>query len=209
MSLEPQNRPQTTADKNRPRGRPFTGPDDPRNRTNREAATLAGTVPDPVPVEGEGLLAAMRHVIANDKVHDRTPEQKLARMLLKDQTKFFDRFMALEKADLAARAVAATNACEAEEVDVGAERCERLLDNLLGSIHDELAREDAELAARPDAAKIGATLQNKLNSALERQGQLERQVADLREKVVVLGGNPDYRTDSAEFRAGRPIRADQ
>ena len=86
MPTKPQKRSQTVVEKCKPRGRPFSGRDDPRNRTNGEARPIS----QPTPVEGEGLLAAMRHVLANDKAHDRTPEQKLARMLLKERTKFFD-----------------------------------------------------------------------------------------------------------------------
>ncbi len=150
MTNQPQTSPQPLTGKRRLPGRPLTGPADPRSRSNPEACSI----PEPVPVEGEGLLAAMRHVLTNDKAHDRTPEQKLARMLLNDEGKFFDRFASLEKAELAARSAAAAKADETEPEDEGEERCLRLIDDFLGEMDKEQAKKDAELAARPDAAKI-------------------------------------------------------
>jgi hypothetical protein len=184
MSNETQTRPHPTA-KKRPRGRPFTGRDDQRNRTNREAAVLAGEVPPAVPVEGEGILAALRHVLVNDRAHDRTPEQRLARLLLKDKAKFFDRLVGLEKAELLAKATARQPTDEVEE-----DLCSRQIERLLGEFYEQQAREDAELATRPDASKLGATLQNRLKCALERQQQLERQNSDLRERLLALGDPP-------------------
>jgi hypothetical protein len=192
MSSEPQNRPPPIA-KKRPRGRPFTGPDDPRNRTNLESALQAEDVPAPVPVEGEGLLAAMRHVLVNDRAHDRTPEQKLARRLLKDQAKFFDRMVSLEKVELKAKV--AWRSAGNEDDDLGEDLCLREIDRLLGEFYEQQVQEDAEFAARPDAPTIGASLQHRLKCSLERQKQLERLVEDLREKLTALGGDPDFRVN--------------
>jgi hypothetical protein len=47
--------------------------------------------------------------------------------------------------------------------------CEKLLDD----IHAEQAEEDAKLAARPDAAQIGATLQNTLQGGFGARGNVE------------------------------------
>jgi hypothetical protein len=51
---------------------------------------------------------------------------------------------------------------------------------------EKQAAEDAELAARPDAAQIGATLQNALNGALDRERMWKGQGDDLRKKVEEL-----------------------
>ena len=57
-------------------------------------------------------------------------------------------------------------------MDEGTERVLELCDNILAEIEQELAKEDAELAARPNAAEFAATLQNGLKRALEREGKI-------------------------------------
>jgi hypothetical protein len=95
----------------------------------------------------------MRHVLVNDRAHDRIPEQKLARELLRDKAKFFDRLAGLEKAESVAKAAA--RSAREEESDPGEERARAVLNRLIGECKEQQAREDAEFAARPDAAKIG------------------------------------------------------
>jgi hypothetical protein len=75
---------------------------------------------------------------------------------------------------------------EPEPVDVGSERAEALIQELLDEMDAEQADEDAELAARPDAAQIGATLQHSLKAALDREEMWKKQAGALRERVREL-----------------------
>jgi hypothetical protein len=66
-----------------------------------------------------------------------------------------------------------------EPVDVGYEKVKKLLDEAIDGFEEEQAREDALLAARPDAAQVAATLQNRLAGALEREQRLRQRVEEL------------------------------
>jgi hypothetical protein len=68
---------------------------------------------------------------------------------------------------------------EPGERDLGTERSLELIGDLLADFEAKEAKENAELAARPDAAKIGATLQRSLASALEREKRLKERVKEL------------------------------
>jgi hypothetical protein len=160
--------------------------DDPRNRQNIEAARSIAPFD---PVEGHGLLQALRHVLANDRAHDTTQIQVEARMWLKQDRKgFLAKFADLEKAEYANPPSNRNGKAVEDEVDEGSDRCIALMERLIGEYHEEEARENAALAARPDAARIGATLQNRLKTSLDRQSRLEQQVADLRRQLSALGG---------------------
>jgi hypothetical protein len=63
--------------------------------------------------------------------------------------------------------------------DMGTERAQQLIEEILKGNHEKLAQEDAEFASRPDAAQVGATLQTRLAGALEREKELRRRVEEL------------------------------
>jgi hypothetical protein len=154
--------------------------------------------------EGElDLLRAMRWVMKRKESQDRTQLQKECRARLKEDHKgFMSHWADLEKARLA-RAAKAGNAAPKEkppaepEGDEGTERLLGLIGKLQDDFHVKQAKEDAELAARPDAAQIAATLQDSLQGALEREAMWKRQVEELRERVKEL-------ESSAARASGRP-----
>jgi hypothetical protein len=71
-------------------------------------------------------------------------------------------------------------------VDHGTDKAVAKVEGLLDKIHKKEAAKNAELARRPDAANIAATLQNRLASAVEREKQLREQVRQLRGRVKEL-----------------------
>jgi hypothetical protein len=73
-----------------------------------------------------------------------------------------------------------------EAVDEGHERLEALYDELLDGFDEERRKEDAELAKRPDAAQLGASLQHALNASLEREKISKTTVEKLRKRVKEL-----------------------
>lgn len=76
-----------------------------------------------------------------------------------------------------------------EGPDEGTERALDLCEELLLGFHEKMAAEDTELAKRPDAASIGASLKQALNASLERERIQSMVNKDLRERVRQLGGN--------------------
>jgi hypothetical protein len=66
-----------------------------------------------------------------------------------------------------------------ERKDVGTEKVKKLLEELIGQQEAEQAREDALLAARPDAAQIAGTLQKRLEGALAREERLRKRLEEL------------------------------
>lgn len=70
--------------------------------------------------------------------------------------------------------------------DIGTESAIRLCELCLEDYERQRAEEDAELARRPDAAQIGATLQATLTEALRRESVLRQTVDKLRKQVADL-----------------------
>lgn len=106
-------------------------------------------LPELVPVEGEGMLGAMRHVLVNPKGHDTTPHHKLARDLYEeDRRGFAKQFGDLEKAEVLAGVKAGVAGGEdrpaAAVADEGSERAGALIERLLGLAAAE-AEERADL----------------------------------------------------------------
>lgn len=98
-----------------------------------------------VPVEGTGMLAAMRHVLANPGYHDSTAEQVIARDLRKNTREFARQFAELTKLEEIAKAQAGRGGVEpggdgpihgspvpTPPPDLGTARCLELIDQLLG-----------------------------------------------------------------------------
>ena len=93
------------------------GPGRPRGKGGRPP------IPPRKEVEGEGLLRAMRFVLANHRVRDRDPREVAARSWLdKDPQKFL---MKLEEEELREKR---ENVAEGDE---GQERVERLIEKLM------------------------------------------------------------------------------
>lgn len=139
------------------------------------------------------LLRDMRAVYRQDEVKD-LPRQKPLRQMLKDDPKgYLSQLAQLEKMQAqgtvkGAKSPKSSEKTKEAEPDEGTERAIGLVERLLDGFHAEQAEEDAKLAARPDAAQIGATLQNSLKGALEREEILQRQVNSLRARVAELEG---------------------
>lgn len=95
-------------------------------------------LPELVAVEGEGLLAAMRHVLANpDKRLDATEEQRQCRGWLADNRDGFFRERAkLEAAELVAKGRAADRAEAAAAEDVGSQTVLGLVDELIAKFKE-------------------------------------------------------------------------
>lgn len=86
-------------------------------------------IPELVVVEGEGLLGAIRHVLANHKAHDVTEEQRQARGWLRDdRAGFFREKSKLEQAEMVAKGEAKSR--EVGE-DVGASASLELVRDLI------------------------------------------------------------------------------
>lgn len=67
------------------------------NMLTPEERAAAAAAAAPVAFEGDDALAAMRHVLVNARVHDKTPLQKLYRDVRKaNPTKFAEEFKRLE-----------------------------------------------------------------------------------------------------------------
>ncbi|MBY0525063.1 MAG: hypothetical protein K2R98_16785 [Gemmataceae bacterium] len=159
----------------KPRGRPFTGADDPRLRQNLE------TAPPLEPSEDDqDMLAAMRWVQSHAKSQDRTELQKDCRQWKsKDLKGFMAKRADLERAEMAARGQNSTMAQSSAPVVDEPDATDDLIQRLLDECHAETAAEDARLAARPDAANIGASLQRSLNESLEREKMLQARIKKL------------------------------
>jgi hypothetical protein len=177
----------------KPRGRPFTGKDDPRLRQNLEAArAAAGPAQEEAPGgEDVSLYEAMRHVFTQPKEADRTQPQRECRAWLKaDRKNFMAKLADLEKAALAkGQSVAAPGGAVAGK-DEGSERVGALLDEQIAAHEAEQAEEDAKLAARPGAAALGADRQAELRAALWDERQLWKQV-----RALERDGEADYQSN--------------
>ncbi len=129
------------------------------------------------------LLRDMKAVYGQDESKDRGPGQKVCRKVLTENPKeFLAQLAGLEKAHWTEKERMGPEPADPEEpekVDEGTERVLELCDNILAEIEQELAKEDAELAARPNAAEFAATLQNGLKRALEREERLRKRVKEL------------------------------
>jgi hypothetical protein len=143
------------------------------------------------------LLKDMRWVYEHAEEDDKTPGQKMCRKLMNDNPKeFLTQLTGLEKAHRTGASkessapklvpVKTESPAEQEPTDEGSERAIRLCEKLLDQFHQKQAQEDAALAARPDAAQIASTLQNRLAGALEREAMWKRQVDALRVRVDEL-----------------------
>jgi hypothetical protein len=142
-----------------------------------------------------GLLRDMRAVLKQDETKDRTPVQRMVRQLLKENPADFLRQMTkLEAAhQTGAAKKAAASPQKPADADEGEERVLALLDEQLARFAAEQARQDAELAARPNTAEFAATLRNRLAGALDREERLRQRVEELerhgaaREALVKAG----------------------
>jgi polyhydroxyalkanoate synthesis regulator phasin len=212
--LKPEEKP---AKKGRGPGRPFVK-NDPRIPAVRDR--MMGTSESPPEPDGVGektadegvpqQLADMRWVYARPAQDDRTQGHKTCRRWMKADIKGFMAAKSQLEAKLLARRPPSKDdeSGDREEppavVDKGSERARELLDRLLDDFHAEQAEEDAKLAARPDAAQIGATLQNTLKGALEREAMWKNQVEALRERVKELehkGASSERQASFAEPRS--------
>jgi hypothetical protein len=127
--------------KKKPRGKPFTGKDDPRNRQNVVLAQEAkpgappgaNDTPDPFD-EGVLVYADMRHVYTRPKGEDRTPAQKNCRRWLEEDPKaFLAKLADLERAVLSREGKEGGQERGPDGLlrDAGAERVEELCLSLL------------------------------------------------------------------------------
>jgi hypothetical protein len=151
---------------------------------------------EPVPEE-EGVpqqLLDMRHVYERPAYHDKTHRQKTCRAWLKDDLKAFmsaktqleGKLLSKQEAEAAKRRDGQPDG--GKERDGGTQTALAALEKWMDNWHLEQAAEDAKLAARPDAARKSATLQNALTGSLEREAMLRAQVKDVRTTVSDLKG---------------------
>jgi hypothetical protein len=88
--------------KKKPRGKPFTGADDPRLRQNMQAPREAEPEEEVEGYEVDELTTAerMRKVFSQPKAKDRGPAEKLLRQLIEsDLDKYLSRMTAAERAE--------------------------------------------------------------------------------------------------------------
>ena len=78
-------------------------------------------------------------------------------------------------------------------MDVGTQKAIALCEQLLGDFERQQAKEDAELAKRPNAAEIAGTLQTRLAGALEREKRLQERVKELERSGSGKGGGETAR----------------
>jgi hypothetical protein len=115
------------------------------------------------------------------------PGLKMSRVLLQQSPKvFLERMAALEKEWLSTERAAREHAkAESEarlappepelEPDEGTEHVQALISRLLTKLNEQQRQEDLELAARPNAAEIGGTVQKALQEAVRREKVLQGQ----------------------------------
>jgi hypothetical protein len=128
------------------------------------------------------LLRDLRFVYSHAEGQDKSQGQRLCRKLLTNDPKAFLSQMAhLEKAHLQG-AGKATESKAVPEVDEGEERAFGLIEEFFEQHQRGLAEADAKLAARPDAAQLGATLQKRLAETLDREKQLRERIAEFERK---------------------------
>jgi hypothetical protein len=131
------------------------------------------------------LLKDMREVYKQESAAQaKTAGQRLCwGVRTKDPDKFVDRLGRLEQAHRVGQAKAQPKpAAEPEgpvERDAGASRVLELLDQGIAADEERLSEEDAEYAARPGAAALGADRQSELRAALWDERQLWKQVRAL------------------------------
>ena len=124
----------------------------------------------------------MRAVYGQDEAEDRgLPRRALRKLFKEDLSAFLSRLGRLEQGFQAKVEKAAEK--PPEPVDEGLERSLGLCESLLAGYEAKVAAEDAEFAARPDAAAIGATLQERLAGALRREEALRKEVEELRRRT--------------------------
>src|SRR5262249_36226336 len=145
--IDPQAGRDGSAEKKKPRGKPFTGNGDPRSRQNLEKA---GARKEPLSEESEGMLPAMQHVVQRPASADRTYEQREYRKWLKkDRKGFMTKLADLEKVALGAgcrrgrQGEATAPPADQQEVDEGSRRAEELCERLLAELAEE-ARAEAQ-----------------------------------------------------------------
>jgi len=130
------------------------------------------------------VLRDMLSVYEQEESKDRGPaQQQLRKMFKEDTDKFIARMRRLEEAYEAQDSKRAPR--EEPPIDLAnmePEKAETLCREMLDRLNAELAAEDAELAKRPDAAAIGASLQKSLAEALRREAVLRDEVKELRNK---------------------------
>jgi hypothetical protein len=139
------------------------------------------------------LLLDMRLAYETPPEPNEPPGLKVQRQLMKDKSNdFMDRMTTLEKA-WAAQETAAIQANAgrdeqekaaalpepAEEVDEGSLKALEAIEELQALWREEQRQEDAELAARPNAAEFAGTLQRRLTEALRREQILFERVEEL------------------------------
>jgi hypothetical protein len=115
---------------------------DPLERYQKRAPKEPPPLPELVPVEGEGMLRAFRHVLMNDDPrHDTEPLFKLAREIRsEDRRAFGKQFADLERAEREASAAKAGEKAGDRAADAGTAKARGLIDRLLSK-----AAEAAEL----------------------------------------------------------------
>ena len=131
----------------------------------------------------------MRRVYEHGEETDETPGQKALRKLLVDKPdEFISRLERLEKQHRA-RALqrgnppATEEPPEADKEDEGTRLAIGLCEDFLAKYAAKQAREDAELAARPNAAEAGRGRQEELRAALSRERMLREELATLERDV--------------------------
>lgn len=124
------------------------------------------------------------------------------KVLKRDPFKFADLFTRLDREFRQAGGKGKGDTPQAEVIDVGEEAARELIAELLDHYREKCAREDVELAQRPDAWRIGATLQGALSGALEREKQLRGEVVALKEMVRALGSDPHTGTATGAGAGG-------
>jgi hypothetical protein len=137
----------------------------------------------------------MRHVYTRPKSEDRTQGQRILRKWLDQDVPGFMKAKSQLEAKLLASQQAPTAAEQSDWKGTGEcptcgrwvpkekdKNLDKMLKEQIAEGEAKLAREDAELAVRPDAAAMGASRQTELKEALGRE-QL------VREKVLELRGN--------------------
>jgi hypothetical protein len=134
----------------------------------------------------------MRWVYEHEEGQDRSPGRRFYRKMMTENPKEFSSQMAKMEAEYQKLVLAAVGKSAVarssdklpveDDDDGGLEVVEQWLKE-----HAEReAVENAELAKRPDAARLGASLQRALNATLDRERILKNTVDDLREKVQEL-----------------------
>ncbi len=143
----------------KPRGKPFTGRDDPRNSQNMQAllrdAPPLGNAAEVQLVPGEfewTLYDGMRHVLSRPKGEDRTEVQRDCRRWKEQNiSAFMGKYADLEQAFAKRMA----GGVDEEEVDEGEERCLALLDEALAT-WNKVTDADVEMMARAGYEKYEA-----------------------------------------------------